>query len=173
MGDAPEGVPRDSTPTSQAKVGRMTTSMSAISAEDRIYREFACWAARRAARISKCKSNYPIVLVVEQYLRGEVGFDEVIAARKIDNAQTVGAIGAAGLRSRAGGVKVLNLISPALAAHLAASGCAADSARQAADSAIKYGALTARNANRWSVASSEGKEKTFLEAELRNRLESL
>lgn len=151
--------------------------VDAISAEDRIYREFACWAARRAAKMAKCKSDYSIVLVVEQYLRGEADFDEVIAARKVENAQTVGAIGAAGVigsRVRgAGGVKVLNLISPALAARLAASGCADDSARQAADSALKYGALTARNANRWSAASSEGKERAFLEAELRNRLESL
>lgn len=153
--------------------------VDAISTEDRICREFACWAARRAAKVAGLHSDFQIVSVVEQYLRGELDFDEVIAARKIDTANIVGAIASAGRRVRVSGScngagsKVLNQISSGAAAHLVASCCAADSARQAADDAIKYGALTARNANRWGAVLSEGKEKTFLEAELRNRLESL
>lgn len=149
-----------------------------ISTEDRICREFACWAARRAAKIAKCRTDFPIVLAVEQYLRGEIGFDEVRALRKGTNARTTGAIAGAGVigsrvrGARARKIIVLHLISPALAANLSASSCADDSAQQAAESAIKYAALTARNANRWSAVSSEGKEKAYLEAELQNRLKT-
>ncbi len=151
---------------------------NSISSVDRVYREFACWAARRAAQIAKCKSDDPIVLMVEKYMQGEIDFDELVAAREVANARTSGAIGAAGIigtRVRgvsAGKVNVLNLISPVTAAHLAASSCADDSARMAAESAIKYGALTARSANRWSAVSSEGKERALLETELQGRLEA-
>ena len=146
-----------------------------ISAADRTYREFACWAARRAAKIAKVGSDYPILLVVEKYLRGEIEFDEVLAARKNCDGGA-GAIGAAARRVGVigrldAGKKVLYLISPSAAAHLTAFSCADDSAKQAAERAIQYGALTARNANRWSAVSSEGKERAFLEAELQNRLE--
>lgn len=150
---------------------------SSISVYDRIYREFACWAARRAARIAKCRSDYAILLAVEKYLLGEIGFDEVKSVREVDDGGA-GAIGAAARRvrvsrSREAGKKALYLISPSAAAHLTAFSCADDSAKQAAERAIQYGALTARNANRWSAVSSEGKERSFLESELQNRLESL
>ena len=152
--------------------------METISASDRIYREFTCWVARRSAKIAGLKTDFEIVLVVEQYLRGSIDLEEVKAARAVAIAGTVGAIGAAatiGTRvrgARAASVKVLYLISPSAAAHLAASCCADDSARQAADRAIQYGALTARNANKWN-RSAEGQEREILKAELKSRLEKV
>lgn len=132
-----------------------------ISDEDRIYREFACWVARRAARLSKCRSDYPIVLVVEKYLKGEITFDEVIKAREAAHA---GALGAS--------VVGISRGVPSAAAEIAASCCAEDSAKKAAEDAIQFGALTATLATSKYNRSAGINARKLLEEELSNRLKA-
>jgi hypothetical protein len=60
---------------------------------DHCYRAFACWAARRAEGTRAKTGGWQVVAVVERYLRGEIEFEEVRAAR----ARATGGVTGAGV----------------------------------------------------------------------------
>lgn len=99
---------------------------------DRMYRGFACWAARRAWSIAGCRPCERVVLTVERHLRGETDFAAVRAARDA----------AAGGVAGAGICGVPRCILGALA-QIAAWHTSDDSAEQAARSVIHHTAQTA------------------------------
>jgi hypothetical protein len=50
--------------------------------QDRIYRAFACWCARRAWESARCAPCVDVVLAAEAYLRGQWGFEAMLALQK-------------------------------------------------------------------------------------------
>ena len=99
---------------------------------ERIYREFSCWAARRASRIARSSSVANAILVVERYLRGEVAFEEVRSAREraSEGDQGAGTIG-------------MPRAMPSAMAQIAAWHTTNESAEQAARLVIHHAARAA------------------------------
>jgi hypothetical protein len=50
--------------------------------QNRIYRAFACWCARRAWEYAKCAPCVDVVLAAEAYLRGQWSFETMLALQK-------------------------------------------------------------------------------------------
>ena len=163
--------------------------MTAQVNSDRIYREFSCWAAHRASRIAQSPSEVSVVLVVERYLRGKVGFEEVRSAREF---------AFDGVRCAL--MHKVPRAMPSAMAQIAALHTADDSAEEAASIVIHHAAraagfaalqqaadklLTAdesasswRNLYVWHrepqiEVAATAIEKAILEGELRRRLSAL
>jgi hypothetical protein len=98
---------------------------------DRMYRGFACWAARRAWSIAGCCPCDHVVLAVERYLRNETDFAAVRAAREEASSGVAGA-------GQCGAPRCI----PAALAQIAAWHTSDDSAEQAARSVIHHTAQT-------------------------------
>ncbi len=99
----------------------------AISAVDRTYREFACWAARRGWEHAKCRPCEDVVLAMERSLRGELAFSEAcrLGREHLAGMSDSAAIGLAGGYSAA-------------AAQLAALHVADDSPENSVASVIRW-----------------------------------
>jgi hypothetical protein len=156
----------------------------ALSAADRTYREFACWAARRGWEHAKCRPCEDVVLAVERYLRGELAFADVrrLGQERLAEMSDSAAIGLAGGHSSA-------------AAQLAAIHVADASAERSATSVIEWvaraaglgavedhwerrhvtgerpgPALRRLRGNDRLAGSAQATESALLEAELQGRL---
>lgn len=99
---------------------------------DHCYRAFACWAARRAGGTATRPGAWQVVVVVERYLRGEVEFEEVRAAR----ARASGGVSGAGVCG-------LPSYVPGAAIQIADFHTANESAREAARLAMEFAARAA------------------------------
>jgi hypothetical protein len=96
------------------------------------YREFACWAARRAWQHAGSSGSEEVVLAVEQYLGGEKTFAEIKGLQK----ERASGIAGAGC---IGGPRCM----PSALAQIAGWHTADDNARVAANSVMHHAVLTA------------------------------
>ena len=160
--------------------------MTSLTRADRIYREFSCWAARRASRIARCPSVTNVVFVVERYLRGEVDFEEVRSARELASGgvQGAGTIGAP--RAMPGAVAQIAAwhttnesaeLAAGLVIHHAARAAGFAALQQAVDKVLnaEESASSWRNLYVWHrepqiEVAATAIEKAILKGELRRRL---
>lgn len=99
---------------------------------EHIYREFACWAARRAYRIVSCCPCENVLLAVERFLDGQIDFGKVRAVREANS----GGVSGAGVCGVPRGI-------PSAAVQIAAWQTANDSAEMSARQVIHSVALAA------------------------------
>jgi hypothetical protein len=107
--------------------------------QNRIYRAFACWCARRAWEYAKCAPCVDVVLAAEAYLRGQWSFETMLALQK----------------KRSSGVAYAGICGvqrsfPSAVAQIAAWHAADANPTEAADRVIRHMIMTA--VSPWSTA---------------------